>query len=792
MAEKKLMVVVGAKASEFNRIMGQVQKDTKSISKLFKDVGKDMQVLGKTLTASITVPIMAVGGAALKFYGDFEKQMAQSTAIMDDLSDDMRKKMEVTAREIGKTTRFGATQAAEAFEFLALAGLDAEQSIAALPQVAAFAQAGNFDLARATDLATDAQSALGMTSEDAAENLENLTRVTDVLTRAATLANANTEQFSEALTEKAGVALRNLNKDVEEGSAVLAVFADQGVKGGQAGIILNASLEGLSRQAIINKDIFAEYNVEVFDTEGNMKHMADITEDLEKALGEMSVEEQRATLMKMGFNRQALNGIQMLMGNSDAIREYEKELRSAGGVTQEVAEKQMNNLWDQLGLLKDRLIDSGIVLGEVLGDTIRDVVIPMIDRLVESIAKIAEWFANLDPFWQQFIITALAIAAVLGPVILIAGKIMSAIGALIPIIAKIIVVVKTVGAAVAGVVSGPLLLIVGAIAAAIAIGVLLYKNWDKIKEVLDRVWGAIVDFFTVTIPEAINTGLKWFSELPGRVAEFLNELPGKIGELLGKALGYIIKFGIDAMKWAIAEVPKFIANVIKFYMELPGKIWEWLLAALKKLGEWAMEGLRIVGGWGRDLLSWAKRELPGVVNNIVSFFKGLPGKFLEIGKDIVRGLWDGISSMVGWIRSKISDFVGGIVSGVKGVLGISSPSRIFMGIGENITTGLAKGISEAQAVVDSAMTRLFDPNISLNYASGSAGVSDTDATAQAVYRAMMDAFRMAEASSPDGTGDTRALEIKLDSTVLAQLLLPALVREGQRQGLNLFVRLQGV
>ena len=480
MAEKKLMVVVGAKASEFNRIMGQVKKDTKDISRMFRDVGKDMQALGKFMTGTITVPLVAAGGAALKVFGDFERTMTQSTAIMSDLSDDMRKKMEVAAREIGKTTRFGATQAAEAFEFLALAGLDAEQSIAALPQVAALAQAGNFDLARATDLATDAQSALGMAFEDAAENLENLSRVTDVLTRAATLANANTEQFSEALTEKAGVALRNLNKDVEEGAAALAVFADQGVKGGQAGTTLNASLEGLSRQAIINKDIFAEYNVEVFDTEGNMKHLADITEDLEKSLGGMSVEEHRATLMKMGFNRQALNGIQMLMGNSEAIRGYEKELRSAGGVTQEVAEKQMNNLWDQLGLVKDRLIDYGIVLGEVLGNTIRDVVIPMIDRLVESIAKIAEWFANLDPQWQQFIITALAIAAALGPVILIAGKIATAIGVLIPIISKIIAVVKIVGAAIAGAASGPLLLIVGAIAAVIAIGILLYKNWDKI------------------------------------------------------------------------------------------------------------------------------------------------------------------------------------------------------------------------------------------------------------------------------------------------------------------------
>ena len=718
MAEKKLMLVVGAKASEFNRTMADVRKQTKDISKTFKDVGRDLQTVGKSLTASVTVPIMAVGGAAVKYFGDFEQAMTQSTAIMGDLSDDMRKKMELAAREIGKTTKFGATEAAQAFEFLALAGLDAEQSIAALPQVAAFAQAGNFDLARATDLATDAQAALGLASEDAQENLQNLTRVTDVLTRAATLANANTEQFSESLTEKAGTALRNLNKDVEEGAAVLAVFADQGVKGGAAGTTLNATLEGLSRQAIINKDTFKEYNVEVFDAEGNMKNLADITEDLEKALGGMSVEEQRATLMKMGFNRQALNGIQMLMGNSDAIRGYEAELRKAGGTVQDVAEKQMDNLWDQLGLIKDQLIDVAIELGQHLVPIIKDTVLPMLEKFVEWIGRLAEWFGNLSPFWQEFIVAAGALAAALGPALLIAGKIATAIGALIPIIGKIMVVVKAVGAVIAGVVSGPVLIAIGIIAGLVAIGVLVYKNWEKIKETLDNVWGAIVAFFTETIPEAIETGLKWFSELPGKVAEFVNELPGKIGYALGVGLGTIIKFGIDAVNWAITEVPKFIESIIKFFKELPGKIWEWLKVALQKLGEWAVEGLKTVGKWGTDLLAWAKRELPGIVDNIVSFFKGLPGKLLEIGKDLVRGLWDGIKSMGKWIGDKVSGFVEGITKGVKGVLGITSPSRVFMGIGENISLGLARGITEAKNAVDSAVSGLVPPQVNVGLAGG--------------------------------------------------------------------------
>src|SRR5690606_21262168 len=98
-----------------------------------------------------------------------------------------------------------------------------------------FATAGAFDLALATDLATDAQSALGMTSKDVAKDQENLIRVTDVLVKANTLANANVQQFSEAITNDAGAALKAFGKDIEEGAAILAAYADQGTKGQVAG-----------------------------------------------------------------------------------------------------------------------------------------------------------------------------------------------------------------------------------------------------------------------------------------------------------------------------------------------------------------------------------------------------------------------------------------------------------------------------------------------------------------------------------------------------------------------------
>lgn len=322
--------------------------------------------IGKVV-AGATAAVGILGGASVKAFADFDAAMTQSLAIMGDVSDAMQDEMANAAREVAKTTTFSANQAAESFFFLASAGLDAKASIQALPTVASFAQAGMFDMALATDLLTDAQSALGLTiRDDAVANMKNMARVSDVLVKANTLANASVEQFSVALTTKAGAALKMVGKDIEEGVAVLAAFADQGIKAELGGNALSMMLRDLSTKAIDNKKAFADLGVEVFDDTGEFRNIADVIADLEVALAGMSDETQKATLLQLGFSDRSLTAVAALLGQSDAIRNYEAELRNAGGTTEEVAEKQLDTLSAQFGLLKDEVIDVGIELGKNL------------------------------------------------------------------------------------------------------------------------------------------------------------------------------------------------------------------------------------------------------------------------------------------------------------------------------------------------------------------------------------------------------------------------------------------
>lgn len=300
---------------------------------------------------------------AAKAFIDFDDAMNQSLAIMK-TTIDQQERMKSVARELATTTRMSAKDSAESYFFLASAGLDAEQSIAALPQVAKFAQAGMFDMATATDLATDAQSALGLTVKDAEQNLNNLTRVTDVLVKANTLANASVQQFSEALTTKSGAALKVVNKDIEEGVAVLAAFADRGVKGAEAGDKLNQVLRDIPRATAKNGEEFEKLGLNMFNAEGNMKNVADIVEELDAVLGPMSDELKASTLDQLGLNRGVADAVKILSGAGDQIREYEKQLRGAGGATQEVADNQMESLQAKIDVMNSNFTELGLVIME--------------------------------------------------------------------------------------------------------------------------------------------------------------------------------------------------------------------------------------------------------------------------------------------------------------------------------------------------------------------------------------------------------------------------------------------
>jgi len=399
-------------------VQGQLDKTANKM----KASGESAAAMGRQMTMA-AAPIIAFGALATKAFIDFDDKMTQSLAIMTGVTSAMRAEMETTARTVSQTFGIAADKAAESYFFLASAGLDAQQSMAALPQVAAFATAGMFDMATATDLATDAQSALGLTVDDAAANLDNLTRVTDVLVKANTLANATVEQFSIALTNKAGAALKAVNKDMEEGVAVLAAFADQGIKAQLAGNQLAIIMRDLQTKAIDNKADFEKFGLSVFDADGKMRKMADIVENLEQITAGMSDEQKRATLGMMGFSDRSLSAMTALFGTSDAIRQYEEDLRNAGGTTQDVAGSQMESMAKQIEVLKARFMDLALGVGSVLVTQFLSPLVGVLDSLLGAFSAIPEPIRNMA-------ISLGLVVALAGPMLWMAGSVMKGLAAM--------------------------------------------------------------------------------------------------------------------------------------------------------------------------------------------------------------------------------------------------------------------------------------------------------------------------------------------------------------------------
>ncbi len=296
----------------------------------------------------------------------FNRAMNQSLAIMGSVSDAMRNKMEAAAIDMARVTVFSSAEIAKGYFFLASAGLSAAQSLAALPIVARFAQAGMFDMSRATDLLTDAQSALGLTVKDTQQNMMNMRRMGDVLVKANTLVNATVEQLSQSLTTKFGAALRLLGKDAEEGLAVLGVFADQGVKAAEAGSGGAIVLRDLTTKAIKNAKAFKDMSIAVFDSSGEMRHLADIVEDLENAMRGQSDSQKKMTLLTLGFTDKSIAFTQALIGTSEKIRELDDALRAAGGTMSDVASKQMTPLQEAMADLNAGFLEATEKSGSAL------------------------------------------------------------------------------------------------------------------------------------------------------------------------------------------------------------------------------------------------------------------------------------------------------------------------------------------------------------------------------------------------------------------------------------------
>lgn len=312
-------------------------------------LGLDTTTFSSTLTSAVSMGISKVGDFARqgsRYLSDFTKDsvatgmqfdasMAQVAATMGATIDEVSELRDY-AREMGATTAFSASQAADALNYMALAGYDAEQSMAMLPNVLNLAAAGSIDLAYASDMVTDAQSALGLTAEET-------TDLVDKMATAASNSNTSVAQLGSAILTVGGTA-KNLKGGTTELATVLGILADNGIKGAEGGTALRNMLNTLAAPTGDAAATLEQLGVVVYDTEGNMRSLNDVFGDMKNGLSQLT-QQQRMQAISNIFNVRDMKSAEAILGSvGDRFNELSAAIDNASGAAAQMAETQLDTL----------------------------------------------------------------------------------------------------------------------------------------------------------------------------------------------------------------------------------------------------------------------------------------------------------------------------------------------------------------------------------------------------------------------------------------------------------------
>ncbi len=318
-------------------------------------------------------------GACVATAAGFEDQMAKVGAISRASASDMQA-LEAKARELGATTQFTAVQVGEAEQFLAMAGFNAQENIAALPGVLNLAAATATDLGRAADISSDILGAFGMRASE-------MTRVADVLAATCSSANTNMEMLGDTMKYVAPVA-RQAGLSLEETSAMAGLLANVGIKGSQAGTTLKAMLNKLSAATPEAAKLFKKLGVTVQDSAGNLRSPITVLEELSGKLEGMGTAQQIAA-MKTIVGEEAIAGFAELInkGGTGALVEYIKKIKESGGACAEMSAKMNDTLAGDARSLGSAFESAKITIGKIF--------IPILRKGTSGLTSLVRWFDAL-------------------------------------------------------------------------------------------------------------------------------------------------------------------------------------------------------------------------------------------------------------------------------------------------------------------------------------------------------------------------------------------------------------
>ena len=704
--------------------------------------------LKSTITKlGIGTAVAGIGKAAIGVGQDFEAGMSQVAATMGISSDAVRrnegdfKLLSDAAKEAGSTTQFSATQSAEALNYLALAGNDAQTSVSLLPTVLNAAAAGGLELGYASDLITDSMSALGLETEDT-------TTFVDQLAKTSQKSNTSLGQLGEAILTVGGTAKKLQGGTVELNTA-LGILADNGIKGAEGGTALRNVILSLSAPTDTAAKELKKLGVNAYDANGNFRSLDDIFIDLNKSTNGLSEAAKNQAFTKI-FNKTDLKAVEALLANAGGrFDELSGAIEQSGGAAEEMAKTMNTNLKGALTTLGSALEGMGITIYETFKEPLTNAVNSAATAIQDLIKAFNE--GKLD---KTIAAIGSALAGVITYMAIMKGyAIVTSVLGIAKALFTAASMVKSVSGALAllqaaiAAIGGPVTLVVAGISALVAAFVYLWNTsdgfrnfwielWNNIKEFTGTTIETIKNFFTQTIPQAIDNMILWFQTLPTRIGEWLQqtitgvsewatnmwntavetgsnfltgiitwfqELPGKIYYWLGYAIGYVIGWAVDMWNKAGETGEKFIQNITTWFQQLPTKIKTWFDNTVQKASEWlasmnakaketGTQFINSIVSWFQQLPTKVKTWFDNTIQKAIQWKNDMINKAKETGREFGKWLEDTLKDL----PNKMKDIGKNIVDGVW--KGIQNAKDWFMGNVKSFFGGIVDGAKNALGI----------------------------------------------------------------------------------------------
>ena len=560
-------------------------------------IGAAAETAGRALTMHITGKLLDVGQAALQVGMNFDASMSNVYGLMSslNLSQAQMDALRDTAREMGATTKFSASEAADAMGYMALAGWDDAQVIAGIPGVLNLAAAANMDLAKASDIVTDTMTPFGMAAERAGE-------AADVFAYAQANSNTTVEGLGEAMKYAAPTA-DAFGMTLQDTAAAMGVLANAGIKGSQGGTTLNAMLRDMKNNAKNGAIAIGKTKVALTNADGSYRSYAAIIRDIDKATSSMTASQRDAALGAI-FGDESLKGIlATLKQGPDALDAMTEGMYACGGAAADMAATMGDNLKGDLAILESGAQDMAIALSDWL--------MPAARGVVQGVTDLIGKFNALDDGTKNTIFRIGAMAAAAGPLLLNGGKVLTLLSGVNP-------------------------LVVGLGAAA----VLAYTHSDALQGMVAKLGDGVTAFGA-----ALESGA-------GFTAAFSAGLTAAFGEeAAGKVLGAIegIKTAISTVGDVLTTVTDAVGTFFGALFDGEGLKQSWDNAAAVISGyDWTALGTSILSGV-TGALDAAGEWLKNIFTAGWTAAKGV--NWGELGTSIHDGIQSILDTAGGWLKS---------------------------------------------------------------------------------------------------------------------------------------------